>query len=175
MAQLERLVKNAGNSYSVLPVPWARSGGRNIVKTNRANGSPIHFQEVLQSNLFGHHTAHIKLIKIQRRTLTDSSSFLRDSDKELRSRTSHIRYYGRSNPDKLMGLDVLLYGEPHPDDTGILQTIQSDLKAGPDLVLVVGTTLKVPGSLSIATNFCRATQSRVGLLSGLARRSLYQE
>ncbi|KAH7408980.1 hypothetical protein BKA64DRAFT_639299 [Cadophora sp. MPI-SDFR-AT-0126] len=54
--------------------------------------------------------------------------------------------------------DVLLYSEPHPD-TGILQTIQSCLEAGPDLVFVVGTTLKVLGSLSIATSFCRATQS----------------
>ena len=59
--------------------------------------------------------------------------------------------------------DVLLYGEPHPDDTGILQTIQSCLKTGPDLVLVVGTTLKVPGSLAIATSFCRATQNRGGI------------
>ena len=59
--------------------------------------------------------------------------------------------------------DVLLYGEPHPDDSGILQTIQSCLKTGPDLVLVVGTTLKVPGTLSIAKDFCRTTQSRGGI------------
>ncbi|PVH72605.1 hypothetical protein DL98DRAFT_432871, partial [Cadophora sp. DSE1049] len=53
--------------------------------------------------------------------------------------------------------NVLLYSEPHPNDTGILHTIQSCLETEPDLVLVVGTTLKVPGSLSIATDFCRAT------------------
>ncbi|KAH9205222.1 DHS-like NAD/FAD-binding domain-containing protein [Leptodontidium sp. 2 PMI_412] len=59
--------------------------------------------------------------------------------------------------------DVLLYGESHPDDTGILQTIQSCLETGPDLVLVVGTTVKVPGCLSIVTDFCRATRSRGGV------------
>ncbi|KAH6694378.1 DHS-like NAD/FAD-binding domain-containing protein, partial [Leptodontidium sp. MPI-SDFR-AT-0119] len=73
------------------------------------------------------------------------------------SQGKRILSLGRLRPD------VLLYGEPHPDDTGILQTIQSGLETGPDLVLVVGTTLKVPGSLSIATNFCRATQSRGGV------------
>jgi len=59
--------------------------------------------------------------------------------------------------------DVLLYDEPHPDDTGIWRNIQGGLKKGPDLVLVVGTTLKVSGTLSIAKDFCRATQSRGGI------------
>ncbi|KAL5312998.1 hypothetical protein ACEPPN_019424 [Leptodophora sp. 'Broadleaf-Isolate-01'] len=66
------------------------------------------------------------------------------------------------NPGELRP-DVLLYNEPHPDDTGIWQTIQRGLRKRPDLVLIVGTTLKVPGALSIATNFCRATQSRGGV------------
>ena len=57
------------------------------------------------------------------------------------SQGKRILSLGRLRPD------VLLYGEPHPDDTDILQTIQSGLETGPDLVLVVGTTLKVPGSL----------------------------
>ena len=41
------------------------------------------------------------------------------------------------NPGELRP-DVLLYDDPHPDDTGIWRTIQSGLKKVPDLVLVPG-------------------------------------
>jgi len=59
--------------------------------------------------------------------------------------------------------DVLLYGEPHPDDSEILDAVENDLKICPDLVLVVGTTLKIPGALSIATSFCHAARKQGGI------------
>jgi NAD-dependent SIR2 family protein deacetylase len=50
--------------------------------------------------------------------------------------------------------NVLLYGEPHPDDKEILETAEHDLRICPELVLIVGTKLAIPGARSIAANFC---------------------
>ena len=58
--------------------------------------------------------------------------------------------------------DVLLYGEPHPDDKEIIKAVKEDLRVRPELVLVVGTTLKVPGARSIAANLCQAARSAGG-------------
>lgn len=55
--------------------------------------------------------------------------------------------------------DVLLYGEPHPDDGAILEAVDDTLRTCPDLVLVVGTKLQVPGAKAIAKDFCRAARS----------------
>lgn len=55
--------------------------------------------------------------------------------------------------------NVLLYGEPHPDDKEILETAKHDLRICPELVLIVGTKLRIPGARSIAANFCHAARS----------------
>ncbi|THV49266.1 hypothetical protein BGAL_0204g00120 [Botrytis galanthina] len=56
--------------------------------------------------------------------------------------------------------DVLLYGKSHPDDN-IFDIIDQDLATCSDLVLVVGTKLRVPGAREIATRLCKAAR-RVG-------------
>jgi NAD-dependent SIR2 family protein deacetylase len=55
--------------------------------------------------------------------------------------------------------NVLLYGEPHPDDKEILETARHDLRICPELVLIVGTKLAIPGARSIAADFCHAARS----------------
>jgi NAD-dependent SIR2 family protein deacetylase len=69
--------------------------------------------------------------------------------------------------------NVLLYGEPHPDDKEILETARHNLRLCPELVLIVGTKLAIPGARSIAADFCRAARSVGGASFGLARRSQY--
>jgi hypothetical protein len=49
--------------------------------------------------------------------------------------------------------------EPHPDDKEILETAKHDLKLCPELLLIVGTNLGIPGARSIATDFCHAARS----------------
>ena len=49
--------------------------------------------------------------------------------------------------------NVLLYGEPHPDDKEILETAKHDLRICRGLVLIVGTKLAIPGAGSIAADF----------------------
>ena len=66
--------------------------------------------------------------------------------------------------------DVLLYGEPHPDDREILKTAKDSLRIYPDLVLIVGTKLGIPRAQSIAANFCHAARS-VAQVFGSAKRS----
>ncbi|PQE08876.1 hypothetical protein CJF31_00010797 [Rutstroemia sp. NJR-2017a BVV2] len=56
-------------------------------------------------------------------------------------------------------LNVLLYGEPHPDDKEILEAAKYDLRICPELVLIVGTKLRIPGAKSIAADFCYAARS----------------
>jgi NAD-dependent histone deacetylase SIR2 len=55
--------------------------------------------------------------------------------------------------------NVLLYGEPHPDDKEILETARHDLRICPELVLIVGTKLAIPGARSLAADFCHAARS----------------
>jgi NAD-dependent SIR2 family protein deacetylase len=55
--------------------------------------------------------------------------------------------------------NVLLYGEPHPDDKEILETSKHDLRICPELVLIVGTKLGIPGARSMAADFCHAARS----------------
>ena len=55
--------------------------------------------------------------------------------------------------------NVLLYGEPHPDDKEILETAKHGLRICPELVLIVGTKLAIPGARSIAADFCDAVRS----------------
>jgi NAD-dependent SIR2 family protein deacetylase len=52
--------------------------------------------------------------------------------------------------------NVLLYGKPHPDNKEILKTARHNLRICPELVLIVGTKLAIPGARSIATDFCHA-------------------
>jgi NAD-dependent SIR2 family protein deacetylase len=58
--------------------------------------------------------------------------------------------------------DVLLCGEPHPDDSEIVEAIEHDLAMCPDLVLVVGTKLERHGPRSMATRLCKAARRRGG-------------
>ncbi|KAH6668515.1 DHS-like NAD/FAD-binding domain-containing protein [Halenospora varia] len=55
--------------------------------------------------------------------------------------------------------DVLLYGEPHPDEQEILEIAEDGSRECPHLVLIVGTKLGIPGARSIAANFCHAARS----------------
>jgi NAD-dependent SIR2 family protein deacetylase len=59
--------------------------------------------------------------------------------------------------------DVRLYGEPHPDEGKIVGAVNKILAKGPDIVLVVGTQLRVPGALSIAKSFCYAARDKGGV------------
>jgi NAD-dependent SIR2 family protein deacetylase len=55
--------------------------------------------------------------------------------------------------------NVLLYGEPHPDDKEILETTKHDLRICPELVLIISTKLAILNARSIAVDFCDAAQS----------------
>lgn len=54
----------------------------------------------------------------------------------------------------------VLYNEYNPDEEAIGNVSSADLKARPDCVLVVGTTLKVPGTRRLVKEMCQVTRSR---------------
>ena len=59
---------------------------------------------------------------------------------------------------------MVLYNEHHPDEDAIGAVSLSDIKASPDAVIVVGTTLKVPGARRIVKQLCvKARGKRNGL------------
>lgn len=66
--------------------------------------------------------------------------------------------------------DVLLYGDPHPDDNEIIKVIKDGLAIRPDLVLIAGTKLRNLGAQSLAANFCHAARSVGGQATGSVRR-----
>lgn len=70
---------------------------------------------------------------------------------------------------------VVLYNEAHKDGEGVGEVVRKDLvggskgkgRSGADLLLVVGTSLRVPGTKRIVREFSKAVRSR-GNASGLA-------
>jgi hypothetical protein len=71
---------------------------------------------------------------------------------------------------------VVLYNETHKDGEGVGEAVRKDLvggskgkgRGGADLLLVVGTSLRVPGTKRIVREFAKAVRSRDGSASGLA-------
>ena len=60
---------------------------------------------------------------------------------------------------------LVLYDEspPHAAPTTIAQVAQSDLDAKPDFVLVMGTSLKIPGFKDLVRKFAREAQRGGGM------------
>ncbi|RGP74318.1 hypothetical protein FLONG3_6097 [Fusarium longipes] len=54
----------------------------------------------------------------------------------------------------------VLYNEYNPDEEAIGNVSNADLKARPDAVVVVGTTLKVPGTRRLVREMCQVTRGR---------------
>ncbi|KAK0387564.1 hypothetical protein NLU13_3810 [Sarocladium strictum] len=54
----------------------------------------------------------------------------------------------------------VLYNEFNPDEEAIGNVSSADLKARPDAVIVVGTTLKVPGTRRLVKELCQVTRGR---------------
>lgn len=54
----------------------------------------------------------------------------------------------------------VLYNEFNPDEDAIGNIMRADLRARPDAVLVVGTTLKVPGTRRLVKEMCQVARGR---------------
>ncbi|KAM0252088.1 hypothetical protein ACHAQJ_007885 [Trichoderma viride] len=54
----------------------------------------------------------------------------------------------------------VLYNEYNPDEEAIGNVSSADLKARPDCVIVVGTTLKVPGTRRLVREMCQVARGR---------------
>jgi NAD-dependent histone deacetylase SIR2 len=70
-----------------------------------------------------------------------------------------LRGAGRLRPK------ILLYGEDNPDELAVEAVFKHDLRERPDAVIVVGTSLKVPGARMLAMEFCRV--AKVGRRPGI--------
>ncbi|KAF5669258.1 NAD-dependent histone deacetylase [Fusarium heterosporum] len=55
---------------------------------------------------------------------------------------------------------VVLYNEDNPDSDAIGNVSAADIKARPDAVIVVGTTLKIPGTRRLVKELCQVTRDR---------------
>jgi len=58
--------------------------------------------------------------------------------------------------------NVLLYGEENPNSTDIGKLTAQDLRKAPDLVIIIGTSLKVPGARRLAKELCCTTKASGG-------------
>jgi len=57
---------------------------------------------------------------------------------------------------------IVLYNEYHPDSEAIGSVSKADLKTRPDAIVVVGTSLKVPGIKRIVKEMCKSVQDMRG-------------
>lgn len=55
---------------------------------------------------------------------------------------------------------IVLYNEHNPDDEAIGAVMSSDLRSRPDAVIVVGTSMKIPGVRRIVREMCGVVRSR---------------
>lgn len=58
--------------------------------------------------------------------------------------------------------DIVLYGEEHPQSDLISPIVQHDLSAGPDVLLVLGTSLRVHGLKIMVKEFAKSVHSKGG-------------
>ncbi|KAI0880529.1 DHS-like NAD/FAD-binding domain-containing protein [Annulohypoxylon maeteangense] len=58
--------------------------------------------------------------------------------------------------------DIVLYGEEHPQSDLISPIVQHDLSAGPDLLLILGTSLRVHGLKVMVKEFAKAVHKKGG-------------
>lgn len=58
---------------------------------------------------------------------------------------------------------MVLYGEEHPEGERIGAMAEQDVRKGPDIVLVVGTALKVSGAKRLVRELCCAAKAQDGL------------
>lgn len=58
--------------------------------------------------------------------------------------------------------DIVLYGEEHPQSDLISPIVQHDLSAGPDLLLILGTSLRVHGLKVMVKEFAKAVHTKGG-------------
>lgn len=55
--------------------------------------------------------------------------------------------------------NILLYGEDNRDSVKTGRIAAKDLRKAPDMLIVTGTSLKVPGAKRLVKEFCRATKA----------------
>ncbi|KAK8126438.1 uncharacterized protein PG998_002197 [Apiospora kogelbergensis] len=55
---------------------------------------------------------------------------------------------------------MVLYNEYNPDEEAIANVVKADTRARPDAVIVVGTSMKIPGVRQIVRNMCKVTRER---------------
>lgn len=58
--------------------------------------------------------------------------------------------------------DVVLYGEEHPEATRIGELVTHDISLGPDVMLIMGTSLRVHGLKVMVREFARAAHAKGG-------------
>lgn len=73
-------------------------------------------------------------------------------------RTSHAGK--RSHGIGKMRPRMVLYNEHNPDEQAIANVVRADLRARPDAVIVVGTSLKIPGVKNMVKDMCGVTRKR---------------
>ncbi|ROW16776.1 hypothetical protein VPNG_01638 [Cytospora leucostoma] len=56
--------------------------------------------------------------------------------------------------------DIVLYGEEHPDSQRISDIIQHDLSLAPDMLIIMGTSLKVHGLKTVVKEFAKAVHNK---------------
>ncbi|OTB03826.1 hypothetical protein M426DRAFT_59567, partial [Hypoxylon sp. CI-4A] len=60
--------------------------------------------------------------------------------------------------------DIVLYGEEHPQSDLISPIVQHDLSASPDLLLILGTSLRVHGLKVMVREFAKAVHNKGGMV-----------
>lgn len=56
--------------------------------------------------------------------------------------------------------DIVLYGEEHPESQQISDIIQHDLSLAPDMLIIMGTSLKVHGLKTVVKEFAKAVHNK---------------
>ncbi|KAI1504606.1 DHS-like NAD/FAD-binding domain-containing protein [Biscogniauxia marginata] len=55
---------------------------------------------------------------------------------------------------------MVLYNEYNPDEESIANVVRADIRSKPDAVIVVGTSMKIPGVRNMVKDMCRVTRER---------------
>lgn len=151
------------------PIGLKKKDWPNVIQLH---GSINHLHCIKCRNIFNVEDQHFQG-QINRKDGLDSLDYFLDNNNTVRisdllpdcpecAEAEDIRKIAGKRPQGVGKLrsNIILYNEEHPESEGIGRVVESDILTNSDLLIICGTTLKIPGVKRIVKEFSKSIESK---------------
>lgn len=151
------------------PIGLKKKDWPNVIQLH---GSINHLHCIKCRNIFNVEDQHFQG-QINRKDGLDSLDYFLDNNNTVRisdllpdcpecAEAEGIRKIAGKRPQGVGKLrsNIILYNEEHPESEGIGRVVESDILTNSDLLIICGTTLKIPGVKRIVKEFSKSIESK---------------